>query len=335
MLFSIIIPVYNVENHLQECIDSVVNQIVNYAIDAEIVLLDDGSKDMSGKICDNNYNKYPDIIRVVHKKNEGLLSTRRKGLLLAKGEYIINCDSDDFLSENALYEIKKIIDKSHPDIVIYNMGIFDGHASKPYYQNSFTNREYIKIGKKQILKSYFIDDYPIVTTMAGKAIKATCFNLNKDYSKFYADSFGEDTLQSAEVFENAENIIYLNKVLYYYRSSSGMSAKFKEDYYDNFLQIIENVLDYPYILNNDEISSWFNVKMLNTLARSITQSKNSNSMNYKERKKYLIDLYGKKYVKEILNTLNSNRRFMSFKYWFILLIFKYKCFLLLHKILLL
>lgn len=68
MLFSIIIPVYNVENYLQECIDSVVNQIVNYAIDAEIVLLDDGSKDMSGKICDNNYNKYPDIIRVVHKK---------------------------------------------------------------------------------------------------------------------------------------------------------------------------------------------------------------------------------------------------------------------------
>ena len=60
----------------------------------------------------------------------------------------------------SIYEIKKIIDKSHPDIVIYNMGIFDGHASKPYYQNSFTNREYIKIGKKQILKSYFIDDYP-------------------------------------------------------------------------------------------------------------------------------------------------------------------------------
>lgn len=335
MLFSIIIPVYNVEKFLQECIDSVIKQIIKHTIDAEILLLDDGSTDMSGKICDINCNKYPDIIRVIHKNNEGLLCTRRKGLLLASGEYIVNCDSDDFLSENALYEIKNIIDKLHPDIVIYNMGIFDGNTKKTYYKDYFTKKEYVKLEKKQVLNSYFTDDYPIVTSMVGKVIKSTCYELNKNYSKFYDDSFGEDTLQSVEVYEKTENIIYLNKVLYYYRMSTGMSAKFKENYYENFLQIIENVSDYSYIFNNDEYNLWFTVKMLKILARSITQSKNCFSMNYKRRKKYFISLYKKKYVKIILDRLNQNYKLFSTKYWFILLIFKHKMFFLLHVILLL
>ncbi|MDU5912998.1 MAG: glycosyltransferase family 2 protein [Anaerococcus vaginalis] len=333
MLFSIIIPVYNVENYLQECIDSVINQILNYSIDAEILLLNDGSTDISGEICDFNRNKYPDIIKVIHKNNEGLLSTRRRGILLSRGEYIINCDSDDLLSENALYELKKIICKIHPDIVVYNMGILNSDNKKTYYEDYFTKEKYIRLEKKQVLDSYFIDNYPVVTTMAGKAIRSTCFDLKKDYTHFYKDSFGEDTLQSAEVYEKAEKIVYLNEVLYYYRTSIGMSSQFKEDYYTNFIKIIEYVSNYSYISNNEEFNSRIVIKILNVLARSITQSRNCKSLNYKIRKKYLSSLYEEKYVKNVLSVLNQNYNFLDFKYFIILIMFKYKMFLLLHMIL--
>lgn len=333
MLFSVIVPIYNVENYLRECINSIINQIRKNNIDSEIILIDDGSTDMSGRICDIYFEEYPDIIRVLHKKNEGLLCTRRRGFLLARGEYILNCDSDDVLSDNALPVLKNMIDKFQPDILIYNMGVYNGTKKTVYYNNCFTNAKYTKIEKEQVMNSYFVDDVPVVTSMAGKAIKRSSLDLNKDYSEFFGNSFGEDTLQSAEVYENAENIIYINEVLYYYRILTGMSSEFKENYYDNFLQIIKYVSTYQYISKNDKYHFWFTVKMLKTLARSITQSKNSKFMNYKERKNYLTNLSDKEYVKEILADLDKYKNSISPKYWAILFAFKHKLFLCLHVLL--
>ena len=96
---SVIVPVYNVEKYLKQCLDSIVDQTLE---DLEIVLVDDGSVDSSGTICDE-YAKEHSNIRVIHKLNGGLGSARNEGMRKARGKYIGFVDSDDYVSEK-MYE---------------------------------------------------------------------------------------------------------------------------------------------------------------------------------------------------------------------------------------
>ena len=95
---SVIVPVYNVEDYIRECLDSLINQTLT---DIEIILVDDGSKDLSGTICDE-YAKKDCRIKVIHKENGGQSSARNAGLKVSTGEYILFVDSDDYIVENTL-----------------------------------------------------------------------------------------------------------------------------------------------------------------------------------------------------------------------------------------
>ena len=98
-LISVVVPVYNGERYLRECIDSILNQTFT---DLELILLDDGSSDNSGKICDD-YALKDKRVRVIHKDNEGINATRRRGVSEAKGTWISFCDNDDSLPLDALH----------------------------------------------------------------------------------------------------------------------------------------------------------------------------------------------------------------------------------------
>lgn len=98
-LISIIIPVYNVENYIEKCLDSIVNQTYR---NLQIILIDDGSTDGSGLICDV-YAKRDERIQVVHQKNSGVSKARNKGLSLVKGKYVGFCDADDWIEQD-MYE---------------------------------------------------------------------------------------------------------------------------------------------------------------------------------------------------------------------------------------
>lgn len=100
-LISIIVPVYNVEQYLVECIESIVTQSYKHF---ELLLIDDGSPDKCGSICDE-YARKDERIRVFHKKNEGVSVARNFGLQRAHGEWITFCDSDDYLEKNALKQV--------------------------------------------------------------------------------------------------------------------------------------------------------------------------------------------------------------------------------------
>lgn len=112
-LITVIVPVYNVENYLERCIDSIINQTYKKL---EILLINDGSKDKSGEICDD-YAKKDDRIKVIHKENGGVSSARNIGLEKARGEYISFIDADDWIEKNMYEEMLKRIEESNVKMV--------------------------------------------------------------------------------------------------------------------------------------------------------------------------------------------------------------------------
>ncbi len=113
-LISVVVPIYNVAEYLNECIDSILDQ--DYKT-TEILLIDDGSTDHSGKIC-NEYARKHRNIRVIHQENAGLSAARNKGLSVAKGYYICFIDSDDYILPGYLSEMIKTIKKENADICV-------------------------------------------------------------------------------------------------------------------------------------------------------------------------------------------------------------------------
>ena len=117
MKFSIVVPVYNVEKYIRKCIESIITQTYQ---NFELIIVDDGSTDYSGKICDKYINK--SNVKVFHKKNGGASSAINYGIKKSKGEYLMFIDGDDFLYDvNCLEELNKIINNSNVDIIQYKM----------------------------------------------------------------------------------------------------------------------------------------------------------------------------------------------------------------------
>lgn len=114
--FSLIVPVYRVEDYLSKCIDSVLAQKCR---DFELLLIDDGSPDGCGAICDRYAAQYPQFIRAVHQPNGGAGAARNRGIALAKGEYLLFVDGDDYLSDDLLSDLQKTIDATHADLCLF------------------------------------------------------------------------------------------------------------------------------------------------------------------------------------------------------------------------
>ena len=112
ILLSVVIPVYNVEKYLQQCVDSIINQLTD---ECEIILVDDGSPDGSGEICDRYANK-DSRINVIHQQNGGLAAARNTGLDYARGEYVAFVDSDDYLDGHCIAKILSWISSGGADV---------------------------------------------------------------------------------------------------------------------------------------------------------------------------------------------------------------------------
>lgn len=133
MKFSVIVPIYNVEDYLRACVDSVLAQDFR---DYEIILVDDGSPDNCGKICDEYAEKYPQI-KTIHKENGGLSDARNFGIKEAKGEYLIFLDSDDYWEgTNVLSDLSDILEKdNHPDLILHGYTKINEIEERPYFSN--------------------------------------------------------------------------------------------------------------------------------------------------------------------------------------------------------
>ncbi|MGN0358876.1 MAG: glycosyltransferase family 2 protein [Blautia sp.] len=165
---SVIIPVYNVELYLRRCVDSVISQ--DYT-DLEIILVDDGSSDNSGAICDEYANK-DERIKVIHQANMGLHGARNTGMEAAFGEYISFIDSDDWIEAGTYTYMMKIVDSCHPDMIRfgfkkvlngriladkkmpYEAGMYEGEAIRTLQLDIISNENVLDYKKTRILSSW-------------------------------------------------------------------------------------------------------------------------------------------------------------------------------------
>ena len=140
MLFSIVVPVYKVENYLERCVDSILSQTFT---DLELILVDDGSPDHSGEICDK-YAAADARVRVIHKENGGLSSARNHGAKSAVGDYVLFIDSDDYVIEGALGELSAFC--SGEDVVMFD-GVTEGGVCDLSHigeKGLFDSRDFLK-----------------------------------------------------------------------------------------------------------------------------------------------------------------------------------------------
>jgi len=206
--FSILVPVYNTERYLVECIQSVLAQTYQ---NFELLLVNDGSEDSSGRICDE-YAKKHDKIRVYHKMNGGQLHARKCAADQASGEYCIYLDSDDCLETNALERINKAIEKTHCDCIIFGMSrVKDGNVIKVIRDQE----EKILVDKRELYRKCFLSDE--YNPMCRKAVRLSLVQ-GRDYPEwYYRIRHGEDLLQSLDVLKECGCAAVIRDVLYKYR----------------------------------------------------------------------------------------------------------------------
>lgn len=242
---SVIIPVYNVEKYLRECVDSVLGQTYK---NIEVILVDDGATDSCPQICDD-YANQDNRIKVVHKENGGLSDARNFGIDASTGDYIIFIDSDDYWdSDTAVEHIVDIIDKEHKDIVLFFFKYFyeDEQGGRIVeYNKNFKN---IKINGKSKAEqmSDIIKNHVYLSASWTKAIKRDLFIKNDLY--FVKDILSEDIDWSARLMLYAESFSLLNESFYIYRqrSTSITHTKTKK----NIVHIKNNIIKCIEIADN-------------------------------------------------------------------------------------
>ncbi len=232
MLISFIVPVYNTELYLEECLDSLLNQDISYD-EYEIICVNDGSTDSSSAILHNYASKYHNLV-VIDKENGGVSSARNVGIDVAKGEYIWFFDSDDVLKSKSLLNLKSIITENKFDRIRVGMFVFNGDVS-----------HYID-DKELKTNSYAVDAYVCSSLLSRSFIfEHKCrFNTNLAYC--------EDCVFMFEINSHNPTLFVVDKPLYLYRNreNSAMTSfevaanhkkikshfivsKIMKEYYDN------------------------------------------------------------------------------------------------------
>lgn len=217
-LFSVIVPVYKVEKYLRQCIDSLLNQTYK---DFELILVDDGSPDGSGRICDE-YATADSRVRVLHKENGGSNSARKVGMELAEGKYIVCVDGDDFVSAEHLWYFADAIEKYSPDVVVGGFIKAYEDESKnvtnilPYRKGIYSREELEKEIFPLLIQNNKAEYF--APSVWAKAYRA---DLYKKMQQAVDDriKIGEDGACTIPCIYHASSLYVTDKATYYYRQN--------------------------------------------------------------------------------------------------------------------
>lgn len=209
-MISIITPVYRVEQYLDRCVSSIIVQ--SYA-DFELILVDDGSPDRSGEICDR-WEQKDSRIRVFHQPNSGVSAARNLALDAAKGEYITFVDSDDWLENDCLQQLLETAEKTDADIVCCNR-----------FENGQEQKAVCRYTEALITREEALDCYSkyYFTAVWGKLYRRECLEGLRFREDIY---YSEDTLFYTQAVMNAQTVYWMSSPLYhYFNNPSGAMKK--------------------------------------------------------------------------------------------------------------
>lgn len=215
MKISVVAPVFNVEDYLHDCIESVLQQTYT---DYELILMNDGSTDGSGAICDHYSKSYPEHIKAIHLENGGPLRARLLGIREATGDVIVFLDSDDCLRIDALEKISECFGTTNCDMLLFD-------AEECTMFQSIQVKHSIKDGtifeaesKNDLYEKVVLGQIP--NSVCLKAIRRECATFPEHFLNYTA-RHGEDLLLSACFITNSTKIVYLSEGLYHYRNRRG------------------------------------------------------------------------------------------------------------------
>ena len=240
MKISIIVPVYKVEQYLKKCIESLINQTYNKL---EILLIDDGSPDNCGAICDE-YAKNDSRIIVVHKENGGLSDARNVGLEIATGEYVMFVDSDDYIEETACEQFSQYF-ISFPDIIMGACATQNKGYAVNHYHDLKTNKVFS--GKQYMLDALTFGKFPIVVWLnVYKRSFLNDFNL-----RFKKGILHEDFEFTPRAFLYANAVIY-SKIRFYHYKINEYSISSRKDKTQNCADVFSTCLSLSALFENEK-----------------------------------------------------------------------------------
>lgn len=233
MFFSIIVPVYNVDKYIRCCLDSIRKQTFK---DFEVVIVDDGSTDESPSICDEFAN-LDERFKVIHKKNEGVVSARKKGAEQIVGEYLVTVDGDDEIEENFLLDIYNIIMSKHPDLVAFGYKTINEEGDVVSERlNDICNGYYAGANLKELKSNFLYDENRsginggnLIFSTWSKVIKASIYHecIMKVDDRVEK---GDDLIALIYIMQMVESAILADITGYHYRiQPTSISRVYKID----------------------------------------------------------------------------------------------------------
>ena len=238
-MISVIVPVYNVEQYLNQCVDSIVKQTYQ---ELEIILIDDGSTDASGSLCDK-WGKKDSRISVIHQSNHGLCAARNVGLNHARGEYITFIDSDDYIHPKMYELLLRAIQKNNADIAACRERAFEDGSEQ--VEEVLCQKSIVTAENQQQYLEHFLEEF----------IGPYTWVWNKLYTReiigekrFGNEKILEDIPFSVDLAVGADRVVWVEERLYYYRQhpSSIMHRK-SEDmllaYKNAYLYLYERITE--------------------------------------------------------------------------------------------
>lgn len=230
-LVSVIVPIYNVAPYLHECINSIVNQIYR---NLEIILVDDGSTDNSGEICDNFAQK-DSRIRVIHKHNQGLTSSRNIGIQMSTGDWITHVDGDDHIEADAIAKLIEEAEKTDAEIVIGGLNLFweeRNEEVKPiiWGDNKITD-----------LRRYIISHW---TCLCGSIAKRNLY-VRHNIKAPIGLTWHEDFFYMSKLMFHARKISSIDNALYNYRQRpNSIMNSWNDAMINSAMTVINSIQDY-------------------------------------------------------------------------------------------
>lgn len=226
---SIIVAIYQAEAYLHRCVDSILSQTEN---NFELLLIDDGSTDKSGLICDE-YALIDERVRVFHKENEGVSATRQFGINQCRGKYTIHCDPDDWIDPDMLDAMYKKAISTGADIVMCDMMLeYEGYSK--------VCRQYTSRLDSENLRNIIF--YPLSAGLCNKLIKLDCYS---KYNVYFAKeiAYGEDLFVMLQLLMHPLCIEYIPRAYYHYDQYSNEGSLCKNIDYENIQKTIGVFID--------------------------------------------------------------------------------------------